>query len=216
MTMSKTLITSRDPKGLQAMNIFEAAYNKARLDEESAQLLNEHPDFAAYLAAGIRQFSAKGPVFPVYIETEVGGKSKDELVAEIKASDMFVSSYGKDIMGKPAWKPGKKETIRFARVKVRDLGFTENPTTTELWARIKEVGSLCEPSDGPALRVALKDQPKGDVCWTAMEQIADSDGRPGVFALEVDDDGGHWLGGPWAIPGHRWSLDREIVFRLRK
>ncbi len=39
--MSKTLITSRDPKGLQAVHLFEGAYNKAELDDESAQRINE-------------------------------------------------------------------------------------------------------------------------------------------------------------------------------
>ena len=43
MTMSgKALITSRDPKGIHAVGLFEAAYNKAGLDEDAAQRLNEH------------------------------------------------------------------------------------------------------------------------------------------------------------------------------
>lgn len=37
-----TKITSRDPRGLQATSLFEAAYNNAELDEARAQLLNEH------------------------------------------------------------------------------------------------------------------------------------------------------------------------------
>lgn len=39
--MSTTLITSRDQKGLHAVNLFEVTYNKARLDEKCAQRLNE-------------------------------------------------------------------------------------------------------------------------------------------------------------------------------
>ena len=31
--MSKALITCRDPKGLHEVGLFEAAYNKAKLDE---------------------------------------------------------------------------------------------------------------------------------------------------------------------------------------
>jgi hypothetical protein len=42
MTMSKqALITSRDPKGLHAVSLFEAIYNKAQLDDARAQRLNE-------------------------------------------------------------------------------------------------------------------------------------------------------------------------------
>lgn len=38
---SKALITSRDPRGLHAVGLFEAAYNKSKLDEARAQRLNE-------------------------------------------------------------------------------------------------------------------------------------------------------------------------------
>ena len=39
--MLQTLITSRDPKGLHATGLFEAVYNKSKLDEARAQRLNE-------------------------------------------------------------------------------------------------------------------------------------------------------------------------------
>ncbi|MCX6787356.1 MAG: hypothetical protein NTY93_02415 [Candidatus Kaiserbacteria bacterium] len=41
MTMSQTLITSRDPKGLHAVGLFEAVYNKSKLNDVRAQQLNE-------------------------------------------------------------------------------------------------------------------------------------------------------------------------------
>lgn len=212
-----TSVNADSPKGQKAIETFRAQYNKAGLDEESAQHLNEHAGFATYLAAGIRQFSQAGPVFPIYLECEVGGKSQAELLAEIEANAMFASDWAKDIMSKPAWKQGEQETVKFARVKVNDLGFTKNPTTSEIWARIKGLGhSLCEPADGPALRLALKDQPKGDYFWTAMEQIAVSDGGPSVFDVRRYGDGRRWLYADWTDSDDQWSLDSEIVFRLRK
>ncbi len=54
--MSGTLITSRDPKGLQATSIFEAAYNQAELDGDRAQRLNEH---GGELKTGILQLIQK-------------------------------------------------------------------------------------------------------------------------------------------------------------
>jgi len=216
-SLSPSIATADSPKGLKATEVFQAQYNKARLGDEEAQTLNEHPGFAAYLAAGIRQFSAKGPVFPVYVEIEVGGKSKDELVAEIEADGMFVSDLAKDIMSKPAWKPGEKEMIKFARVQVRDLGFTKNPTTREIWARILELGHfLCQPGDGPALRKELKGQVKGDYFWTAMEQITASGGHPDVFYVRCDVGGERWLLGYWVNPCDEWGLGDGIVFRLCK
>ena len=154
--------------------------------------------------------------FPVWLEAEVGGKSKEELIALNKGAERETSSYAADIMSQDAWKPGQVELVKFARAKVRDLGFTKNPTTRELWACIEELGhSLCEPADGPALGGAFKDQPKGDVCWTAMKQITDSDGYPFVFALERRDVGGRWLDANWTFPVGRWRLGNVVVFPIR-
>jgi len=66
MSMKKTLNTSAlvnadSPKGRISTKTFCDQYNKAELDEDSEQRLNEHPGFAAYLLAGIRRFGAKAP-----------------------------------------------------------------------------------------------------------------------------------------------------------
>ena len=77
-------------------------------------------------------------------------------------------------------------SIDLARVKVRDLGFTKQPTTNEIWARIRELGNdLCPAEVGPHLRLQFGDQDRGDYFWVAMEQIADSDGNPNVFNVNV-------------------------------
>ena len=103
-----TSVTADSKKGRRFVEICRAQYNKAELNDEEAQNLNEHPGWAAYAAAGIRQFSAKGPVFPVYLEIETGGRSKDKLLAALKVDGFEASTWAQDIMGKPAWKPGKK------------------------------------------------------------------------------------------------------------
>ncbi len=54
-------VTADSPKGQRATETFRAQYNKAGLNDESAQTLNESPGFAGYLAEGIRRFGAKAP-----------------------------------------------------------------------------------------------------------------------------------------------------------
>ena len=58
---TSALVTADSPKGQRATETFRAQYNKAGLDEDSAQILNEHPGFAAYLLTGICRFSTKAP-----------------------------------------------------------------------------------------------------------------------------------------------------------
>ncbi len=56
--MSKaTLITSRDPKGIALTGLFEAAVNKAKLDEDQAQLVFEHGgEFQEVVLAAFAKF----------------------------------------------------------------------------------------------------------------------------------------------------------------
>src|SRR3990172_3798042 len=72
MTMSKktrqTLITSRDPKGLHAVGLFEAVYNKSKLNEARAQRLNER---GGELQDGIAKLIAELSVSNQYANEEV-------------------------------------------------------------------------------------------------------------------------------------------------
>ena len=68
MTMSQTLITSRDPKGLHATGLFEAAYNKSKLDEARAQRLNER---GGELQDGIAKLIAELSMSNQYANEEV-------------------------------------------------------------------------------------------------------------------------------------------------
>ena len=66
--MSQTLITSRDPKGLHAVGLFEAVYNKSNLDEARAQRLNER---GGELQDGIAKLIAELAVSNQYANEEV-------------------------------------------------------------------------------------------------------------------------------------------------
>jgi hypothetical protein len=113
------------------------------------------------------------------------------------------------------------ETINLVRLKVRDLGFTENPTTDELYKRAGELGlELCPPETGAYLRlkyeeVFKREQPMYEYLRIAMKQITVSVGALGIFRM-ARNAGGFWLGNDWADPSSWWSLGGGFVFRLRK
>lgn len=58
MTTKPKLITSNDPKGLDATAKWQASYNKAQLTDEQAQRLNESPEFWKGLTGLIQKHSA--------------------------------------------------------------------------------------------------------------------------------------------------------------
>lgn len=72
---------------------------------------------------------------------------------------------------------------------------------------------LCLPEAGIYQRAADQGQPLSDVYWMAMKPITDSGGNPNVFRLERGE-GGLWLNGRWAFPGHRWDPQSRLVWAL--
>jgi hypothetical protein len=143
------------------------------------------------------------------------GKTADQYRKAFKKQAISISSSVDDILSKLPKQKEKKISIGF--VTVADLGFTENPTTTELYARIKGKGYDLSPAEvGPALRLAYMDQPKGEGVYIAMDPIPDSGGHPDVFAVGLDGGGELLLRDAWTDPGGRWRLGDRIVFRLRK
>jgi hypothetical protein len=107
----------------------------------------------------------------------------------------------------------REKTIDLVKLQVKDLEISaEFPTTTQIYARAKELGlELCPAWVGPQLRVDYEDQPIDEWLFVAMEPIADSGGDPSVFRLGRDG-GLLWLRGSWAEPDSRWYPDYQFVF----
>jgi hypothetical protein len=148
---------------------------------------------------------------------EIGGKTKEQLIAEMEAAHINISDYTKSMMENRDFIPGKnKEVATLIRLTVADLGFKTSATTDQIYERAQTLGlELCPPDTGPNYRLKYKDQPLNEWVRIGMKQIADSVGDPGVFNLGRGV-GGLWLGFGWALPDRGWYPDNEFVFRLRK
>src|SRR3989344_2205096 len=138
--------------------------------------------------ADFRKYLGLPPLtLEVWKEIKIGGMFAEELISGIEADGDFVGNEAKFMMRKLEFKtlPAKRK-IKLARCKVRELGFTEMPTTDELWVKVAEFsGPELSPSEvGPHLRRQWLDQEKGDAVWVVMKQILDSDGYPRIFCVE--------------------------------
>lgn len=146
----------------------------------------------------------------------IGGVSKDDLLRRVEAESQ-VSNWARDIYGKPeVMIPETPTEVEFGWIAIRDLGFEKDPTTLELYARIREVGDLCSRGDGPHIRVADQDQPRGTAYWVPVDPITDSGSDPVVWYLWRSCDGGRGLRAGYAGPEDLCDLDRVVVIRLRK
>lgn len=145
----------------------------------------------------------------------IGGKEKYTFGKEI-----YLSGYAEDLQRKTPLAT-KKETLDLVVLTPQDLGFTYNPTTTELFdeKNLAKYGvELCPAEVGLALREQYTDQPYGEWLYglyVGMEPITISVGNPSVWRVGRSDDGGLWLGTRWVNPGIVWDPDDRIVFRLR-
>lgn len=135
---------------------------------------------------------------------------------QLEKSGINVSSYAKEILSKVVFSK-KKEEIDLVILTPRDLGFTEYPTTKELFEKAKEQGyELCSAEVGPLLRMEYQDQPNDEWLYIAHEPITDSDGNPGVFDVGRRGAGLLWLYSYWVFALDCWGLGGRFVFRLRK
>jgi hypothetical protein len=148
---------------------------------------------------------------------EIGGKTKEQLIAEMKAAGINISDYAKSMMDNKDFVTGKnREEITLIRLTVGDLGFKTNATTDQIYKRAEILGlELCPSDTGPNYRLKYKNQPLNEWVRIGMKQITDSDGYPNVFLVERNDDG-LWLNDSWAKPDSEWIPAHKFVFRLRK
>lgn len=158
---------------------------------------------------------------------QIGAVQKLELIEQARAV-RELGSYAESMMRHELFTTlDMPETAFQIELTPADLGFTENPTTTDLfnekrlaeWSAANLEGSVVElnPAEvGPHLAIQYLNQPNGEVIWIAMKRLPDSMGRPDVFNVRRGALGELCLNAACAHPGDRWPLGYRPVFRLRK
>ena len=147
-------------------------------------------------------------------QIEIGGKTKDDLKAELTEKKIYVSDWANQLLdSKDFTVLESTETYDLVRLTVKDLGFPNGATTDEIYRRALDLGlDLCPAEVGPNLRLSNSGD---DWMYIAMKQIADRDGYPGVFDLGRGGDAlGLHAGG--ARPTRGWGSGNQFVFSLRK
>ena len=150
-------------------------------------------------------------------ETEIGGKTRQQLELEMEKAGAKTTAYSKDMLNsKDFTTKENRENIQLVRLSVKDLGFEQGATTNEIYKRAKELGlELCPAETGLNLRLKYTNQPMNEWFVIGMKQITDRHGNPYVFDLARNEHG-LWLHGHWAEPEYRWNPDNQFVFRLSK
>jgi hypothetical protein len=133
---------------------------------------------------------------------------------DLEKSGSMVSEWADDILKKVKF---KKQKVDLVVKTVAELGFPDGGTVKEIYTKAKEQGlKLCPAEVGPALRLALKNQPIGEWLLIAMEPISGRRAHPSFFYVASDGDG-QWLLADYGAPADFWDAGLRFVFvRPRK
>lgn len=175
------------------------------------------PSIFQKLPEGLEYVYTSFPENKINLSVEIGGKTKEQLIAEMEAAGINIDSYARSMMENADFIPGKtREEATLIRLTVGYLGFTSSVVTDQIYKRAEDLGlELCPPDTGPNYRLKYRNQPRNEWVRIGMKQIADSNGNQHIFRLvRLGDSLG--MDNSWAGPNSRWDPGNECVFRLRK
>lgn len=152
----------------------------------------------------------------VWKSITVGTIPQSQLGTKIIELGINVSKWAADMMKQKAFVVATaQEQVNFARRSPADLGFKEGARYDAICARAIKMGyELCQPEDGPQLRLQYLDQPKGEWLVIVMEPIRDSFGYLCIFDVG-HDGGGLYLRSYYGEPVRFFVPGAQLVFRRK-
>ncbi|MER2008033.1 MAG: helicase [Psychrobacillus sp.] len=156
---------------------------------------------------------------------EIGGLTKFQLIQKLENHSIRLNEYAEKLLSDDKFIPSKnKYSVTTVTLTVRELGFREGATMSQIFKRASEVGlNLCPLEVGPYLRLELLDQPEGNTkiqvpqqapsgsITVASEIVSEDDNFPKGFYLR-NIDGVLWLRGYIADDLHVWNSEDHFIF----
>lgn len=137
-------------------------------------------------------------------------KSPKGYLEALKRDGYCIGDYAGQILHNTGVSQTKVE-VDLVVVTVGELGFNNSARRDKIYARAIELGfRLCPAEVGPALRLAYKDQPKGECLRIGMEPITVWD-SPDVFGVDNENDE-RCLNSFYGNADSYWRADGRWVF----
>lgn len=159
-------------------------------------------------------------------EITIGGKTKEQLIEEMKKNNIVISSWAKKMMYDSHFTASEKlEHLNLVRISLKQLGFTDKTGATrgQIYEKAQELGlKLCPAEVGPQLSLQYGDQLKRRVeLVIAMEplNVFDRDvdianDIPNVFCVHRENDSKLTLSSREYSSRYWWTGNLELVFCL--
>ncbi|MDP1709756.1 MAG: hypothetical protein Q8L21_02630 [Candidatus Komeilibacteria bacterium] len=225
--MSTTLITSRDDKGRHAVGLFEVAYNKAGLDDDRAQRLNERggelQDGITKLIAELTTCKWREQDGVIYFSVTSDGTTGPEWIERLESKGVKIESRVKSVLCSPDFKPTAGVTTEIAVLK--GLLFADNARITRNIRAQAYAGTftsgrkLFDPNAEVACLIRemfSDDEIEAMGLWWLVvmhEPIKDSDGDPNLLLVNRLDSG-RWLYAYCGLLGDGWLRGSGFAFAV--
>lgn len=159
----------------------------------------------------------KGMIFPIWKTITLGlHTTADDYRKAMKLAKNKISECANHTLDRAEFTCATQETdVDLVTLSVADLGFKSRAKYGDICTRALKLGlELCPAEVGPALRIAYKEQPRGEWLMVAMEAITDLDDDAVVFHVE-NDGHGLWLGG-YGNPDDLSNSARFVLVRPKQ
>jgi hypothetical protein len=157
---------------------------------------------------------------------QIGGQTKAELLEELEANGVELNEAARVLFAIDGFITSEERgTVRTVEISVRDLGFPQGATFSDICASARRLGfGVCPLEVGPHLRLQFLDQPEGFLgkpvyqhrappgsITVASEILSEDDEFPKGFYLRRIN-GTLWLRGYRAGLDHIWDAEDSFVF----
>lgn len=154
----------------------------------------------------------------VWKRIQIGGKRSSELLTKMVTDQIKIGTWVSVAIKALPNVVSPKRTVDFVRCEVRDLGFSAEPTQTELWEAVSEIEPLCSRDAGMYLRLQFMEQETGECLFVISQPIEWPPGGKSIFRLSCSNGDLHrqlrFQICPVDEKAH-WPLKQKIAFTLK-
>lgn len=160
---------------------------------------------------------------------EMGGLKKLELIQKLKQNAILLNAYAEKLLNDENFTiSDTKVSLQTVELTVKDLGFSDGATTSQIYSRADEHGlTLCPLELAPYLRLEYLNQPE-DVSENSIKRHQAPSGSVTIASKILTEDDAFpkgfylrrignelWLRGYVADHLHVWNPDDHFIFVLK-
>ncbi len=118
------------------------------------------------------------------VKLEVGGKTVDELIAEMKERNIKIDDHAMALLMNPKFITEEaKKQVCLVKILIKDFNM-DKASNDEILNKAKQLGlRLCKPEEAIYYRLYLKNQGRGERIFVQMEKVNDYEDKPREFVL---------------------------------